>query len=162
MTLTKHMGLPYGRIGLFIALLIASMGPAWAAEPKAAPAPSTPWENMSSVALGLLAVLAVIFLSAWLVRRLQGMQGPNNNAVKTLAVLPVGQRERIALLEVGGTQLLVGITAQSIRTLHVFDEPVVDAAGTGGNGDFASRLQAMLSKGVVNQGRGTKQKGNPE
>ena len=122
-----------------------------AAEPDAmAPRTDSGWENLGSISLGLLAVLAVIFLSAWLVRRLQGLQGPSSNAVKVLAVLPVGQRERVALLEVGNTQLLVGITAQSIRTLHVLDEPIVDGRPAP-TGDFASRLQAMLSKAPLGQ-----------
>lgn len=151
----------FSRITAAFIVLLVSIGSVWAAEPEAAKSQSTPWDNIGSVALGLLAVLAVILFSAWLMRRLQGLQGPSSNAVRTLAVLSVGQRERIALLEVGKTQLLVGITAHSIRTLHVFDEPVMDSA-TASSGDFASRLQAMLAKGINNHGRGAKQRGDPE
>lgn len=125
---------------------LLSIGQVLASETEAAGSRAGPLENLGSIALGLIAVLAVIFLSAWLVRRLQGLQGPSSNAVRVLAVLPVGQRERVALLEAGKTQLLVGITAQSIRTLHVFDEPVLDANSPPPN-DFASRLQAILGAG---------------
>jgi flagellar protein FliO/FliZ len=138
-----------------------SVGHALAAEPAAESARPGALDNLGSIALGLGAVLVVIFLSAWLVRRLQGLQGPSSNAVKVLAVLPVGQRERIALLEAGKTQLLVGITAHSIRTLHVFEEPVVDA-DSAAQGDFASRLQAMLAKGSFSQGKGKNKQGDAE
>lgn len=139
------------RLAMTALVAVLSISHALAAEPDAASSRAgSTWDNLGSISLGLIAVLAVIFLSAWLVRRLQGLQGPSSNAVKVVAVLPVGQRERVALLEVGKTQLLVGITAQSIRTLHVFDEPVVDA-GAATSGDFASRLQSMLSKGAAGQ-----------
>jgi len=46
---------------------------------------------------------------------------------------------------VGGQQILLGITPSAIRTLHVFDEPVVEA-GSAGSGDFARRLQGMIGK----------------
>lgn len=110
-------------------------------------------DSLGSITLGLLAVLAVIFFSAWLVRRLQGLQGPSSNAVKVIAVLPVGQRERVTLLQVGKTQLLVGITTQSIRTLHVFDEPVVDP-DTAPPSDFASRLQAVMGASMKKNKQG--------
>ena len=55
------------------------------------------------------------------------------------------QLERIALVDVGGQQILLGITPSSIRTLHVFDEPVVEP-GKPVPGDFAKRLQGMIGK----------------
>jgi len=104
-----------------------------------------------SVLLGLIAVVGVIFLCAWLLRRMQGLPGGQTRAMKVLSVLSVGQRERVALIEVGGTQILLGITPHSVRTLHVFDEPVIARPDTGGGGDFASRLQSILSRGGPGQ-----------
>jgi len=98
-----------------------------------------------SLGLGLVAVIAVIYGCAWIIRRMNGMTGMNNNAMKVVSVLGIGARERIALIEVGGQQILLGITPSAIRTLHVFDEPVVEA-GSAGSGDFARRLQGMIGK----------------
>lgn len=109
---------------------------------------------MISMVLGLLAVLAIIFICAWLVKRMSGLQGANNSAMRVVSVIAVGPRERIALVDVGGTQVLVGITPQNIRRLHVFDEPVVET-GRKGEGDFASRLQAMLARGLGGPERDT-------
>lgn len=101
--------------------------------------------SLVTLGLGLLAVLAVIFGCAWVIRRVNGLSGMNNQAIKVVAVMALGARERIALIEVGGTQILVGITASAIRTLHVFDEPVVNPQ-EGGNSDFARRLQGLMGK----------------
>ncbi|TYC58118.1 flagellar biosynthetic protein FliO [Marinobacter sp. BW6] len=98
-----------------------------------------------SLGLGLVAVVAVIYGCAWIIRRMNGMTGMNNNAIKVVSVMAIGARERIALIEVGGQQILLGITPSAIRTLHVFDEPVVEA-GSAGSSDFARRLQGMIGK----------------
>jgi flagellar protein FliO/FliZ len=101
--------------------------------------------TMVTLGLGLLAVLALIFGCAWIVRRMGGMSGGNTRAIKVVSVMPMGTRERVALIEVGGKQILVGVTPQTIRTLHVFDEPVV-SAGEPASGDFARKLQGMIGK----------------
>ncbi len=83
--------------------------------------------TMLTLGVGLLAVIAIIYGCAWIVRRMSGMTGVNNTrAIKVVSVMAIGARERIALIEVGGQQILLGITPSAIRTLHVFDEPVVE------------------------------------
>ncbi|RBW50039.1 flagellar biosynthetic protein FliO [Marinobacter sp. F3R11] len=101
--------------------------------------------TLLSLGLGLVAVIAVIYGCAWIIRRMNGMTGMNNNAIKVVSVMAIGARERIALIEVGGQQILLGITPSAIRTLQVFEEPVVDA-GNPNTGDFARRLQSMIGK----------------
>lgn len=101
--------------------------------------------SLVTLGLGLLAVIAIIFGCAWIVRRMTGMGGVNNQAIKVVSVMALGARERIALIEVGGTQILVGITASAIRTLHVFDEPVV-TPGESGDSDFSRRLQGLIGR----------------
>lgn len=138
---------------LFLLCLLPVTAMAADAKTAAVSSPDTA-KAMISMVLGLLAVLAVIFICAWLVKRMNGLQGANNSAMRVVSVIGVGPRERIALLDVGGTQVLVGITPQNIRRLHVFDEPVVET-GRKSESDFASRLQAMLARGLGNQERGT-------
>jgi flagellar protein FliO/FliZ len=101
--------------------------------------------TMLTLGVGVLAVVAIIFGCAWIVRRMSGMTGGNNRAMKVVSVMPMGTRERIALIDVGGKQILIGVTPQAIRTLHVFDEPVV-APGEPVVGDFARKLQGMIGK----------------
>lgn len=101
--------------------------------------------TIMSLGVGLLAVVAVIYGCAWLIRRMSGLTGMNNSAIKVVSVLAIGARERIALVEVGGQQILLGITPSTIRTLQVFDEPVVDADNPPSS-EFARRLQGMIGK----------------
>src|SRR5690606_28769319 len=99
-----------------------------------------------SVMLALVAVVVMIFATAWLIKRFTGLSALNNRQIKVLATLPVGARERVVLVEVGEQQLLLGVTPQQINTLHAFKEPVV-IPDTPATSDFAQRLQAILSKG---------------
>lgn len=137
------------------ALTLAS--PLWAEEAgKAAQemptrAPDT-MGTMVSLGLGLIAVIALIYGCAWIIRRMNGMTGMNNNAIKVVSVMALGARERLALVEVGGQQILLGITPSAIRTLHVFDEPVVDASNPP-SGEFARRLQGMIGKSWTSPAR---------
>ncbi len=101
--------------------------------------------TMLSLGGGLLAVIAIIYGCAWIIRRMNGMTGMNNQAMKVVSVMALGARERIALIEVGGKQILVGVTPSAIRTLHVFEEPVV-TPGQGSSSEFARRLQGMIGK----------------
>ena len=101
--------------------------------------------TLTSLGLGLLFVIGMIFLCAWLVRRMSGLTGMNNRLMKVVSVMNLGARERIALIEVGEQQILVGITPSTIRTLHVFEEPVTDVPEEVSS-DFARRLQGMISK----------------
>ncbi|WP_449285073.1 flagellar biosynthetic protein FliO [Marinobacter sp. PE14] len=136
----------------FIAVLaLLLINPAFAQETAKTVAPDSPVRapdtlgTIVSLGLGLVAVIAVIYGCAWIIRRMNGMTGMNNNAIKVVSVMAIGARERIALIEVGGQQILLGITPSAIRTLHVFDEPVVEA-GSAGSSDFARRLQGMIGK----------------
>ena len=132
-----------------LALLL--INPAFAQETAKTVAPDSPVRapdtvgTIVSLGLGLVAVIAVIYGCAWIIRRMNGMTGMNNNAIKVVSVMAIGARERIALIEVGGQQILLGITPSALRTLHVFDEPVVEA-GSAGSSDFARRLQGMIGK----------------
>ena|SRR5690554_5593019 len=126
----------------FIPLALAQQE---SAPPEPAGGQSDAIASLATMAVGLLVVVALIFGCAWLVRRMNGLTGMNTGAMKILSVMALGTRERIALIDVGGTQILVGITPSSIRTLHVFDEPVV-APGQAVSGDFAHKLQGLMSR----------------
>lgn len=102
--------------------------------------------TLVSLGLGLLAVIAIIYGCAWLIRRMTGMTGMNNSAIKVVSVMALGARERIAVVDVAGQQLLLGITPSTIRTLHVFDEPVVSVGSSAPSGEFARKLQSLMNK----------------
>jgi len=52
---------------------------------------------------------------------------PGGRRIRVIESMPVGIKEKVMLLEVGGTQLLVGASPTGgLRTLHVLDTPVAE------------------------------------
>ncbi len=101
--------------------------------------------QLLNVAFSLLLIIGLILTLAWLLRRFGQGNFLNQQAMKIVASMPLGTRERLLVVEVGGQQLLLGVTAHQISTLHVFDEPVVDASG-GTSTEFKKRLTALMSR----------------
>ena len=106
------------------------------------------FSSLVQLTLGMVAVLALIIGLAWLLKRSGRFQMTAGGGLKILGGLSMGTRERVVLLQVGETQLLVGVAPGSIKTLHVLDKPLVagNESATGGNG-FAQQLGAMLNGG---------------
>lgn len=75
--------------------------------------------SISSIVFGLAVVLALIFGFAWITRRVQGMQS-SGASIDVVAQISVGQKERIVLINVAGTSLLVGVASGAVTTLHRF------------------------------------------
>ena len=94
--------------------------------------------------LGLLLVLSCIAFLAWLLRRTGRFNATANGQMKIVAGLSLGPRERAILLQVGEKQILVGVTAQQIQTLHVLDKNI-DTNNTDTNSSsFSEKLQQVM------------------
>ena len=85
-------------------------------------APTTP--GMFGAVFTLLLVLGLIIGLGWLLKRLPGSGFRPAEGMKLVASLNVGARERLVVVEVNGQQLLLGVTAGGINTLHVLPEPL--------------------------------------
>jgi flagellar protein FliO/FliZ len=73
----------------------------------------------------LVLVLLVFFALIWVFRRLQpGAVAGAGVAMRVVASLPLGARERLLLVEVGKRQLLLGATPAGITLLHTLSEPL--------------------------------------
>ena len=88
------------------------------------------------VAIGLLLILALIFACAWVARRFGLATRISGGAnMKVVGSLALGPRDRIVMLDVGDTWLVVGINAGGMNTLHTLaaktpmpmDEPPPDS-----------------------------------
>ncbi len=71
------------------------------------------------MALGLVAVLAVLGGTAWLSRRFRVSGRLQGGLIEIMSGISLGSRERLILVRVGGEQVLVGVSPAGIRTLHV-------------------------------------------
>lgn len=74
------------------------------------------------VSIGLVVILLMIFFLAWIMKKMGYSNVAGQGQLQIIASLNLGQKEKIALIQVGQQQLLVGITATQINTLHVLDE----------------------------------------
>lgn len=68
---------------------------------------------------GLLFVILLIFALGWLLRRFGRHTLAGKGDISVVAGVSLGPRERVVLLQVGDTRLLVGVAPGRVQTLHV-------------------------------------------
>jgi flagellar protein FliO/FliZ len=140
---------------VFLGLLCGVPLAALAAEPSAslatAAAPMLASSgNLSSqlgqMLFGLLLVIGLIFLLAWLLRRVQRIGPRSTQVIKLLASQALGPRDRLVLVQVGTEQVLLGLSAGRITPLHVLKDPVHLPDSEPASAEFAQRLMEILGK----------------
>jgi flagellar protein FliO/FliZ len=104
--------------------------------------------SVSSVAqltLSLIAIVALILVISWALRRLK-LAGPRGSGeIAVIDQLSVGPRERIVLVRVGESQVLVGIGAQGLVPLTPLATPIV-LKGVIAAPAFAERLRDLMKR----------------
>lgn len=76
--------------------------------------------NQSLVSLIALAcVVPLIVATLYMIKKTMMIRNPGNQDIKIINQISLGSRERLLLLQVRSETLLVGVTQQQIRTLHV-------------------------------------------
>lgn len=132
------------RVPAFLTLLLAL--PVIAAEPSANISGVDMGGQMTKLLLGLLLVIGLIFLLAWVLRRMQQFNPRSNQAIKLISSHALGPRERLLLVQVGSEQILLGLSAGRITPLHVLEEPVHLPDAEPANPEFAQRLMELLGR----------------
>ncbi len=137
---------------LFLSLILSLFSGHLLALEKATPAvvpqlqPVVGVGDLLQVLVSLFFVVLLIVITAWFFRRFSGANFSRNGALRQLAGISVGQRERIVLVQAGEVQLLLGVASGTVRTLHVFDKPVLlDATEGKGVERFAERLKSAMA-----------------
>ncbi|MGF1707940.1 flagellar biosynthetic protein FliO [Enterovibrio baiacu] len=123
--------------------------------PTAFAAPTSS-ESLATTLAALLAVIGLIFALAWLLKRMKvpALMGAKPG-LKVISQLPLGQRERVMVLDVNGEQVLIGVTSQQITLLKSLDTPMGDAKSdvkstnaspktSDANSAFSSQLNNIL------------------
>lgn len=132
-------------------LVGAALSNAPAAEPDRLT--SYGWSGLWQTGVGLALVLALIFFCAWLLRRLGFQPRGGQRLLKVVSSVMVGQRERVVVVEVQGTWLVLGVTTAQVRTLHTLAaEPQAASTAaqavstTGPATNFSGSLRAALQQ----------------
>jgi flagellar protein FliO/FliZ len=93
-------------------------GPGFAQQAPA-PVPGVSSASFVQGFIGLIIVIALLLITLYALRRFGSrLTGASTVGMKVLSGLSVGARERILLVEVGDTWLVVGVTSSQVRTLH--------------------------------------------
>jgi flagellar protein FliO/FliZ len=77
-------------------------------------------ETVSSVGqliLGFAVVIALLFVSLWFLKRLSAPRGQAAGLLRVIAGTAVGPRERVVIVEVSGTWLVLGVAPGQVNTL---------------------------------------------
>jgi len=106
-----------------------------------------PAGSILQVVIGLVFVLGLVACAAWLLKRFSGLPGIGSGVIRIVGGAALGQRERIVLVEIGGTWLVVGVAPGQVRALHTM--PRVESAVTSGmptDPGFAGWLRTMMER----------------
>jgi len=113
------------------------------------PAAAVSSGSVLQVILSLLLVLAAVVLVGWILKRINLPQQGAGNALKVVSGVAVGQRERIVLVEVNDTWLVVGIAPGCVNALHTMPKGALPSASnvaTGDDNKFQAWLKQMMEK----------------
>ena len=105
---------------------------------------------LAQLVVGLLFVLLCIVVLAWLAKRFNRLQSSSYGALQVLGGISMGARERVVLVQVGTTQLLLGVAPGRINMLHELEQPLeksgADIDGSSFSRGFAEKLSTALSR----------------
>jgi flagellar protein FliO/FliZ len=136
------------RVVPIAASLSLSLLAAWAAgaaEPAPPPAVSAlSTGSLAQVVLALILVLGVIVAFAWLLRRFVPGQVLSGGVLRVVGGVMVGPRERLVVVEVGETWLLLGVAANQVTLVHSMPRPALAPASSGAEQRSFARLLGQV------------------
>ena len=102
--------------------------------------------SLGGALVALLLVVGLILGLAWLAKRMPGMgAAAGNRNLKLVGSLSIGPRERVVVVDVGGTQLLLSTGPGGTRTLHTLEQPLPEPEA-GPPSPFAQVLAQQFGK----------------
>lgn len=101
---------------------------------------------MAQIIFSLLLVLAVFVLAVLLLKRINLPRQGAGNLLKVVSGVAVGQRERIMLVEVNDTWLVVGVAPGQVRTLHTMPKAELPEIRGGSQSMIDSKFQGWLKR----------------
>lgn len=121
-----------------------------AAQAQNAPAAATSMIGASQIFglfAGTLFVLAVIAGIAWLLKRFNPSGYGNSGVLRVVAGTAVGQRERVVVVEIGASWLVLGVAAGGVNLLQQMPRAEMPATtgATGATGASAQPTAAFAS-----------------
>lgn len=108
---------------------------------------------LGKAAAALIVVIVVILVLAWLVRRFNLHQGVAGQHLQVVASAAVGQRERVVVVELDGTWLVLGVAQNQVNLLDKRPVPADRVASEQRSGSshqpFATRLARAFQRNAA-------------
>ncbi|MBA3902874.1 MAG: flagellar biosynthetic protein FliO [Rhodocyclaceae bacterium] len=126
----------------------ALAAPAALAQSSAAATPEI-GSSLLQVIPGLGVVIALLVGALWLLKRLSAPRGTAAGLLRVVAGTAVGPRERVVLVEVGDTWLVVGVAPGQVNALHQLpkqDIAAAPAAGGPAGKNFGAWLKQTMER----------------
>lgn len=117
----------------------------------AAVAPAAATADLGASALqmffGLVLVLALLLGALWLLKRISAPRGPVAGLLRVVAGVAVGARERVVILELGNSWLVLGVAPGQVTTLaEIPRQEVPTSARSPANRDFPAWLKQIIDR----------------
>jgi len=125
-----------------------------------APAIPDPLVGLGQMLFGLALVLGILAAAVWLLKRFASpIRG--NGLLRILGITAVGAREKVVLIEVGEKILMLGVTPNNVRSLHVFERGELPLAPTSATSaaDSATPLAASFTHRLAQALKGRRNEG---
>lgn len=125
---------------------LAALLPTAASAQTSAP-PADLGGSIVQLVLGLAVVIALLFASLWLLKRISAPRGEAAGLIRVIAGTAVGPRERVVILEVGSTWMVLGVAPGQVSALA--EIPRINLAprsNSAPTGSAAGWLQRILDR----------------
>ncbi|SPB14078.1 flagellar biosynthesis protein, FliO [Caballeronia novacaledonica] len=112
--------------------------------------PSLGFGAVLQTLVGLVVVIGFVFGCAWLARKFGYQGGKRGGLVKVVGGASLGNKERVAVVEVGDTWLVLGAGPGNVRLLHTMPAGSADVEGVSvpapsSSGNFGARFRDALA-----------------
>jgi flagellar protein FliO/FliZ len=101
--------------------------------------------SLAQLTLSLIAVVALIVGLSWALKRLRVGAPKGRGTIAVLDQLALGPRERIVLVRVGDSQVLLGVASGSVVSLTPLAAPIA-VVGAASGPAFADRLREFMKR----------------
>jgi len=145
---TEDLTLP-SENSLSTASLVASLK-----DTKASTKPAVSNGAIGKMFFGLGGVLIFIFSCSWMLKRFNVNKFGMTNSLSVSGVLPIGAKEKVVVVDIEGTRLVLGVTATSITKLHTLDVvdkpsyPIKSKNSEPISSDFSEKMKKIMKEGL--------------
>jgi flagellar protein FliO/FliZ len=107
--------------------------------------------GIGEVTVALLIVLALVFVLAFLLRKMRAATGASSDGIEVLAQTSLGSKERAVVIRVDGTRFLLGVAQGQVSLLQVLSQAATTApppvqASSPEKPNFAQLLRRSLGR----------------